>query len=45
MKEMNGFDVNGRKLKVSVLTDKDVPGGAKGKAAGGDYDLEEDSAN
>jgi hypothetical protein len=38
---MNGFDINGMKLKVSILTD------AVSKTMGGkkEYDLEEDGAN
>jgi hypothetical protein len=38
---MNGFDINGKKLKVSILTD------AVSKTMGSkkEYDLEEDGAN
>lgn len=36
---MNGFDINGKKLKVSILTDNFA------KSGKGDYDLEDDAAN
>ena len=41
VKKMNGFDINGKKLKVSLLTDTIN----KQLNAKGDYDLEDDTAN
>lgn len=38
---MNGFDINGRKLKVQIMTEAT----SKMMNQRGDYDLEEDSAN
>ena len=40
VKEMNDFDINGKRLKVSILTDT-----VNKQMKSGDYDLEEDSAN
>jgi RNA-binding protein 23/39 len=40
IKEMNGFDINGRKLKVSILTDA-----VSKQLNNADYDLEDDTAN
>lgn len=40
-KEMNGFDINGRKLKVQIMTEATT----KMMNTKGDYDLEEDHAN
>jgi len=37
---MNGFDINGRKLKVSILTDA-----VSKQLNNADYDLEDDTAN
>jgi hypothetical protein len=39
---MNGFDVHGRKLKVSIVTDQLTKQMNTGK---GDYDLDDDAAN
>ena len=41
VKEMNGFDMNGKILKVSIVTDQDQRRMGNQK----DYDLEDDSAN
>lgn len=38
---MNGFDINGRKLKVSIVTEQTT----KQMNQRGEYDLEDDSAN
>jgi RNA recognition motif-containing protein len=42
VKEMNAFDINGKKLKVSIVTDQLTRQMNTGKQ---DYDLEDDSAN
>ena len=43
VKEMNGFDFNGKKLKVQIMTEQTTK--MMNQRGQGDYDLEEDSAN
>ena len=47
VKEMNGFDMQGRQLKCSIVTDQGAAARAMmNRTAGtGEYDLEEDSAH